>query len=169
MFKNLYELDEFDTVEHNLVAEAANRLEIGEFQLFQLGYAAWFGSDPDPKTLEQAFFSYLMEHQIPHWARHYARNIVDDDDRGLIDIYDEKFHRFDQNFEVAGPAMKRRWINFIALSISMLVLIIGSALGLQAMLKKNTGCLYPPCIYDYNQLDSNQQEENQPKIPTPLR
>ena len=90
--KILYSLEE---PEDNVVAQAANRLGVGEFQVFQLAHADWFGAEAEAKELEPIFFRYLMHDQTDPWVRHYARGIVDLDDRGVLDSDNSHYHRYD--------------------------------------------------------------------------
>ncbi|NIP73204.1 MAG: hypothetical protein GWO16_09340, partial [Gammaproteobacteria bacterium] len=76
MFKILYQLDELDNIEANVVAEAANRLGVGEFQLFQLAHTAWHGREVDPHQIEAVFFDYMLHDRVPHWVRQFARNVI---------------------------------------------------------------------------------------------
>ncbi len=95
MFKIFFELGEMDNIEKNLLAEASNRLDVGEFQFLQLGYAEWFGSELDAKSMEAVFFAYLTQDTVPHWARHYARKVIALSDEGKLDHNDPRFHRYD--------------------------------------------------------------------------
>lgn len=146
MFKNIFHLDEFDTVEHNMVAEAANQLEVGEFQVFQLGYESWFGNTPDPKLLEQVFFAYLLEQKIPHWTRHYARKIINLSEKGELEPYDPVYHRFDHDFHKRMPTRKGVLL-FLATTVIFVFFFLAFYISLERYLPDDTGCLYPPCFW----------------------
>ena len=76
MFKFLFQVDDRDNIEANQVAEAANRLGVGEFKLFQVAFQAWHGREIDPDQLEWIFWNYMANDQVPPWARHFARVII---------------------------------------------------------------------------------------------
>ena len=65
MFKLFFQEGEGDDPQKNLIAEAANRLDVGEFQLFQLGYEAWYGHTPEPDRIEPHFYSYMVNDDPP--------------------------------------------------------------------------------------------------------
>lgn len=58
------------------VAELAAHLEIREIDVFQLAHRWWFGREPRTRALEQTFAAYMFRGQVPHWARHFAREAL---------------------------------------------------------------------------------------------
>ncbi len=58
------------------VAELAAQLEIREIDVFQLAHRWWFGCEPKTRALEQIFAAYMFRGQVPHWARHFAREVL---------------------------------------------------------------------------------------------
>ncbi len=145
MLKIFYQIDEMDSIEANLVAEAANRLDIGEFQVFQLSYLDWFGHEVEEKSLEKIFFAYLMENRIPPWARHYARKIIDLDDKGELDYHHSSYHGFD--VESMKPGERKVG----ALKAAAVLVIVAAAFGASLYLLHghDSGmfpCQFPPCV-----------------------
>lgn len=59
-----------------MVLEAANALDVTEFELFDLAHRAWFDRPGESRELEQAFGPYMMHGQAPYWVRHFARRIA---------------------------------------------------------------------------------------------
>ena len=94
MLKMLFGLDQKE-VENNSVVEASSLLDVGEFQIFQLGYESWYGKEGDLQYLEKCFFSYLLENKTTAWARHFARHIIVLDQKGELESHAPEYHRFD--------------------------------------------------------------------------
>ena len=145
MLKIFFELDDMDNIEKNLMAEASNRLDVGEYQVFQLSYEAWFGSEPDKKQLERIFFDYLTNDKVPPWARHYARIIIDKYDEGELDYNNPHYHRFD------ATSMQNVSVNEGLLKIAVIALVVVVLLGASIMMlneRENDDfpCHFPPCI-----------------------
>ena len=145
MLKIFYEIDEMDNIEANLLAEASNRLDIGEFQVFQLSYKDWFGNDLDSKTLEKFFFAYLIDNRIPPWARHFSRKIIEMDDRGELDFNDPAYHVYD----VASMRPRARKVGAAKAMAALLVAAATFAFSLYLLHGYEEGefpCHFPPCI-----------------------
>lgn len=97
-FKTLLRPDRDDDSERSAIAQAANLLQVGEFQLLQLAYAEWFGEDMDEATSSAVFEAFMRQGQMPAWARHYARKILDMERQGVLDDIDPRYHRFDNDY-----------------------------------------------------------------------
>ena len=148
MLKIFYDWGDKDDIASNLVAEASNRLDVGEFQLFQLSYEAWYGEEMEPKRLETAFFGYLMKDEVPPWARHYARKIIEQDDAGNLDYRDPHYHRFDPR------SMRTDSTQSGLLKVGVVLLIVVAFLGASMILMHGKSlddfpCQFPPCYRSY--------------------
>ena len=144
MLKFLYQLDDLDNIQANLAAEAANRLDVGEFQLFQLAYRAWYGVEADPKVLEQEFLEYMLHDQVPPWVRQFARNIIKSDDSGRLDPEAEEFHQYDRD----RPLNSRTWSGYY--KVAFVILLTAGFMALMAYNYEpdpsdNSPCYFPPC------------------------
>lgn len=146
LLKFLYDLEDGDSVDANIVAEASNRLSTGEFQVFQLGYADWYGRDPEPSLLESSFFAYLYHNQVPSWARHFSRRIIAQYDRGELDSNAPHFHRFDPgSIYTVNPATGLAKI--IALFVGVTAFLIAGLMLLNGVVPEDQKCNYPPCTW----------------------
>lgn len=58
------------------VAEAAETLAIGEYELFRLAYRWWHDVPGDEALLDHAFGEYLAHETVPPWVRHYCRRVL---------------------------------------------------------------------------------------------
>lgn len=103
--------EELENAERQEVGRAANILQIGEFQLLQLAYREWHDKDlPDTMT-DRLFYHYMIHGEVPHWARHYARQVLRLDETGRLDSNGAQYHRFDSNYGRAVPnGVRRFWI-----------------------------------------------------------
>jgi len=141
--KILYSLEE---PEDNVVAQAANRLGVGEFQLFQLAHADWFGVEADAKELEPLFFRYLMHDQTDPWVRHYARRIIDLDDRGVLDGDNAQYHRYDAR-SMRPLSRISGVLRFTAVVLFVIVFFVVSIVAMNGVIPEPLGCLFPPCSW----------------------
>lgn len=59
-----------------VLTKAANILDISEYEVLGRAYAHWHGSDAPNGVLQFTFSTYLKTQELPHWAKHYAMQIV---------------------------------------------------------------------------------------------
>ncbi len=125
--KTLIRPDQEEDPERTVVARAANILQVGEFQLMQLAYHDWYGQELPAALCDQLFQAYMLRDEIPTWARHYARRIIDFEDRGLIDCNDADYHRYDREYVTHVPQGVRQFtvVSVILASILVLGVVIG--------------------------------------------
>ena len=122
------------------VAQAANILQIGEFQLLQLAYEEWYGEPiPDAET-NRLFADYMLRRQVPHWARHYARRIIVKDELGDLDDGNPAYHRYDSEYYKALPLGARR----LALAVCCLVFVMGGVLFVGHVAPISVTSVLPP-------------------------
>ena len=76
--------DEVENMDRREVGQAANILQVGEFQLLQLAYREWHGGDLPEDQVDRLFHAYMIDSTVPHWARHYARQIIRLNDAGRV-------------------------------------------------------------------------------------
>jgi len=60
------------------ISRAASILDISEFKLFSEAYLAWFGDRADDDDITMVFSQFMMFGELPEWADHYARRVLDD-------------------------------------------------------------------------------------------
>lgn len=76
--------EELEFPERLEIASAANILDVGEFQVLEMAYRAWYGRDMPPAMVDSIFRQYMYRSVVPHWARHYARRIVEQARQGEL-------------------------------------------------------------------------------------
>ncbi len=127
LIKTLLRPDQEEDPERNIIARAANFLEVGEFQLLQLAYRDWHGKELPVALCDRLFQAYMLHNEIPVWARHYARRIIDYGESGLIDSSDPFYHRYDSEYVTHVSHGARRFT--IAAMILAVVLVGGLFAG----------------------------------------
>ena len=138
--KTLMRPDQEEDPERTVVARAANILQVGEFQLMQLAYHDWYGQELPAALCDQLFQAYMLRDEIPTWARHYARRIIDFEDRGLIDCNDAYYHRYDREYVTHVPQGVRQFT--VASVILASILVLGVVIG--ELAAGEDGSLLPP-------------------------
>jgi len=73
------ERTEYDPADTDCVVNAANYLEVSEFNIFSEAYTAWYGREVPEKQVEKIFRQYLLENKVPFWVRNYARSRVQEE------------------------------------------------------------------------------------------
>jgi len=134
--------EELELGERTLVAKAANVLQVGEFQLLQLAYNAWYGCDMPRHLEERLFKTYMLKNEVPHWARHFARDIISKESRGMIDDREPAYHVYDNDYHTSVPGGVRRFWSAVAL----LTLVIGGALVLADLSVVSPATRFPPYL-----------------------
>ena len=80
------------------ILDAANLLQIGEFQLIQLAYKVWYKEKLPEGRINKIFEEYMIRGIIPIWVTYYARDIIKLDNANVLNDYDEKYHVYDYEF-----------------------------------------------------------------------
>ena len=132
--------EELEMKERLVVISAANQLQVGEFQLMQLAYREWYNKDLPEALVTKLFTSYMLHHQVPHWARHYARCIIDGYERGELDDNAPKFHRYDHEYHTSVPRGLQR---FCVATAGVIVAVFGSIYVANQVVDSPTSLLPP--------------------------
>jgi len=80
------------------ILDAANLLQIGEFQLIQLAYKVWYKENLPEDKINNIFSEYMVSGIIPIWVTAYAGDILKLDQANVHDSYNEKYHVYDHEF-----------------------------------------------------------------------
>ena len=134
------EREEAEHPDRKLVGSAANLLQVGEFQLLQLAYHEWFGKDLPQEFVSRLFTAYMMHHQVPPWARHYARTILDRHRGGQLNIKDPTYHRYDNDYVRNLPVGLNRFL----LASALVAFIMLASIFISSMVKKEATSILPP-------------------------
>ncbi len=124
--------EELEDAERREVGRAANILQVGEFQVLQLAYKAWHDKDLPETLVDRLFHDYMIHNQVPHWARHYARQILRLEESGRLDINHAQYHRFDRNYGKPVPSRTQRFwtaTGCLAVLIGTFIAVAGYTAG----------------------------------------
>jgi len=116
--------DHEDDPERGTVIQAANILQIGEFQFLQLAYREWFGHDMPADQVDGHFRHFIIKGNTPRWAVQHAERIIGWDARGLLDARNPDYRRFDNLHYSPVPQGVRRFV----IAVAVLVLTLGGGL-----------------------------------------
>jgi hypothetical protein len=136
--------EELEFKERALVCSAANVLQVGEFQLLQLAYREWFGKDLPEALVARLFTDYMLQGEVPHWARHYARLVLKRDERGVLDANDPAYHRYDHDYYTTVP----RGVQRFCLAVGMLTACLVSSIVIANMTVRGSTSVLPPYFED---------------------
>ena len=98
LLKTLVKPDWDDNPKRSEILNAANLLEVGEFQLIQLAYKVWYKKDLPEDKINKIFSEYMVNGIIPIWVIYYARDIIKLDKAKVLNSYEEKYHVYDHEF-----------------------------------------------------------------------
>jgi len=134
--------EELERGQRTLVVKAANILQVGEFQLLQLAYREWHSKDLPEALISKLFSSYMLKDQVPHWARHYARKIINADAACELNDNAPVFHVYDHEYRTNVPGGVRRfWV-----AVAVLTLLIGGAIILADLSVTTPASQFPPYL-----------------------
>lgn len=134
--------EELETKDRLVVNEAANLLQVGEFQLIQLAYRDWHGDDLPEAMVALLFKEYMLRDAVPHWARHYARTIIDGFERGNIDENAAHYHRYDHDYITTVPQGILRF----CFAVGCLIFFVGGGIILADLSAGESATMFPPYL-----------------------
>ena len=135
--------DELDKMDRREVGRAANILQIGEFQLLQLAYREWHDEDLPESQVDSLFNAYMINSEVPHWARHYARQIIRLEKSGRIAGQEARYHLYDNDY---GPKAPPHGLRKFAVAAGIVLLVFGSGVA-GAIMTTGTGATnFPPYV-----------------------
>ena len=98
LLQTLIKPDWDDSPKRSEIIEAANLIQIGEFQLIQLAYKTWYKEDLPEDKINHIFNEYMVTGIIPIWVTYYAKDIIKLDKVNILDSYNKKYHVYDHEF-----------------------------------------------------------------------
>jgi hypothetical protein len=134
------EQEERELGERVLVCQAANVLQVGEFQFLQLAFYEWFGRDLPEALVSRMFSRYMMHNEVPHWARHYARLILVREGKGMLDSNLASYHRYDHDYATQMPKGARQF----AAAAGIVIFTLAAAILAASMYGAEPTSLLPP-------------------------
>ena len=145
LLKTLVKPDWDDNPKRSEILQAANLLQIGEFQLIQLAYKVWYQQELPEDKISKIFSEYMVRGIIPIWVAYYAKDILKLDASKKLDSYDAKYHIYDHEFGEYIPNEKyRKRRGYFYLMIIAMV-FIGSHFMAINYVEEPAG-FYPPYV-----------------------
>ena len=126
LLKTLIKPDWDDNPERSKIIEAANLIQIGEFQLIQLAYKAWYKEDLPEDKINNIFNEYMVTGIVPIWVVYYAKDIIKLDKANVLDSYNQKYHIYDHEFGQPLSDKSQRKSRGIFYTILIVFVFIGS-------------------------------------------
>ena len=145
LLKTLIRPDWDDTPKRSEIIQAANLIQIGEFQLIQLAYKTWYKEDLPEDKINNIFNEYMVTGIIPVWATYYAKDIIKLDKADVLDSCNEKYHIYDHEFGKSISNEKQRKIHGIFYTILIGFVFIASHYMAIKNINEPAG-FYPPYI-----------------------
>jgi len=125
LLRTLVKPDWDDNPKRSEILDAANLLQIGEFQLIQLAYKVWYNKNLPENKINKIFSEYMITGIIPIWVTYYAKDIMKLDKVNKLNTYDEKYHVYDHEFGeyiYDENQRKKRGIQYAIIIIMVFVL-----------------------------------------------
>ena len=145
LLKTLIKPDWDDTPKRSEILNAANILQVGEFQLIQLAYKVWYKNDLPEEKISKIFKEYMITGIIPIWVTYYAKDIIKLEEANVLNSYDEKYHVYDHEFGDYIPNEKQRRRRGIFYAIIVGFVFVASHYMAANYVEEPAG-FYPPYI-----------------------
>ena len=147
LLKTLIKPDWDDNPKRSGILDAANLIQIGEFQLIQLAYKVWYGEDLPEDKINKIFSEYMITGIIPIWVTHYAQDILKLNKSNVLDSYNEKYHVYDHEFGDYIPSDKKRKRRGIVYAIIIGIIFVGTHyMAINYVEIEESASFYPPYI-----------------------
>ena len=134
-----------DEPKRSEILNAANLLQIGEFQLIQLAYKVWYGENLPENKINNIFSEYMVRGIIPIWVTAYARDILKLEQANALNSYNEKYHIYDHEFGAyIYDNKQRRKRGILYATIIVFVFIATNFIAISYV--EESASFYPPYI-----------------------
>ena len=145
LIKTLLKPDWDDSPKRSEIIQAANLIQIGEFQLIQLAYKSWYKKELPLDKINYIFNEYMVTGIIPIWVTYYAKDIIKLDKANVLDSYNERYHIYDNEFGKEISNEKQRKNRGVFYTILIGLVFIGSHFMAINTVDEPAG-FYPPYI-----------------------
>ncbi len=146
LLRTLIKPDWDDDPKRSEILDAANLLQVGEFQLVQLAYKDWYREELAEDKIDKIFGEYMFKRIIPIWATFYARDIKKLDKANALNIYDEKYHIYDYEFGEYYNEKRRRNRGILYATIVAIVFIASHYMAINYVEDEGSAGFYPPYV-----------------------
>ena len=145
--RTLIKPDWEDNPKRSEILNAANLLQIGEFQLIQLAYKAWYREDLPENKINKIFEEYMITGIIPIWVTYYAKDIIKLDNANVLYSFDKKYHVYDHEFgKHINDERQRKRRGIVYATIIIFVFIASHYMAINYVDDQESASFYPPYI-----------------------
>ena len=147
LVKTLVKPDWDDNPKRSEILNAANILQIGEFQLIQLAYKVWYKKDLPEEKINKIFSEYMVSGIIPIWVTYYARDILKMENANVLNTHDDKYHVYDHEFgESIKDEKKRKRLGIFYAFIVGIVFVGSHYMAANYVSIEEPADLFPPYV-----------------------
>jgi len=147
LLKTLVKPDWDDNPKRSEILDAANLLQIGEFQLIQLAYKVWYMEELPEHRIDKIFSEYMVTGIIPIWVTYYAKDIIKLARANDLNSYNEKYHVYDHEFGAyIYDNKQRRRRGVVYATIIAIVFIASHYMAINYVEDEESASFYPPYI-----------------------
>ena len=147
LLKTLIKPDWDDSPKRSEILNAANLLQIGEFQIIQLAYKVWYGENLPEDKINNIFSEYMITGIIPIWVTSYAGDILKLDQANVLDSYNEKYHVYDHEFGAyIYDNKQRRRRGVLYTTIIAIVFIASHYMAINYVEDEESAGFFPPYV-----------------------
>ena len=145
LLKTLIKPDWDENPKRSLIIEAANLIQIGEFQLIQLAYKTWYKEELPEAKINIIFNEYMVSGIVPIWVTSYAQDIIKLDSVSALNENNNKYHIYDNEFGEFIPDQKKRKMRGIFYAL-IIVIVFASNHYMAINFSGESASFYPPYI-----------------------
>jgi len=147
LLKTLIKPDCDDNPKRSEILNAANLLQIGEFQLIQLAYNVWYKENLPEDKINKIFKEYMIRKIIPIWVTYYAKDILKLDRADALDSYNKKYHVYDHEFGTyIYDEKQRRRRGVLYATIIAFVFIASHYMAINYVEVEESAGFFPPYV-----------------------
>ena len=147
LLKTLIKPDWNDNPKRSDILLSANLLQVGEFQLIQLAYKAWYQKDLPEEKINKIFSEYMVSGIIPIWVTYYARDILKMENANVLNTHDDKYHVYDHEFgESIKDEKKRKRLGIFYAFIVGIVFVGSHYMAANYVSIEEPADLFPPYV-----------------------
>ena len=147
LLKTLIKPDWDDDPKRSEILNAANLLQIGEFQLIQLAYKVWYRETLPEDKINNIFSEYMVTGIIPIWVTHYAKDILKLDLSNVLDSHNKKYHIYDHEFgKYIYDDKQRKRRGVVYATVIIFVFIATHYMAINYVGDKESASFYPPYL-----------------------
>ena len=147
LIKTLIKPDWDDNPKRSEILQAANLLQIGEFQLIQLAYKVWYKQNLPEEEINKIFSYYMVSGIIPIWVTYYARDIMKMERSNVLNSFDEKYHIYDHEYgECLQDDQERKKRGIFYSLIIGIVFIAVHYMAIHYVEDEGSASFYPPYV-----------------------